>query len=193
MQTPPQALAQPHIRLFGEVEAAMLQSFFDQLEKAADADPLVVELTTYGGDAEFGRRLALELRILQTAKRREVLVLGKTTVWSAGVTILAAVPAERRWLTDDTLLMIHGRKINRTLELQGSLRAAEIAARRLLAEVEASMVVEEQGFRDLLEGCDFSLDELRKRARDDWYLTASEAVELGFAAGVWGPQVEPHR
>lgn len=191
-KTPPKALAAPSIRLAGEVGPDMLCSFNDQVAAAAEADPLVLELTTQGGDAEFGRRLALEIRLLSAAGRR-VLFLGKTAVYSAGVTIMAATPAKDRWLTADTLLLVHGRKLVKTIELDGDLRDAERAANRILAEARTGLAAEEEGFIELCAGSRLRLSELRERASPDWYLTAEEAVGHRLVAGLYGPARPPGR
>ena len=43
--------------------------------------------------------------------------LGKTLVASAGVTVMAAFPKDKRWLTRDAALLIHGRRIVKDLHL----------------------------------------------------------------------------
>jgi ATP-dependent protease ClpP protease subunit len=186
MNNPPKALDHPHVSLCGEVEAGMVDRCREQAAAAGDADPLVIEMTTLGGEAEYGRRLALEFRSLASGGRR-VLFLGKTTLYSAGVTAMSGLPVADRWLSDDCLLLVHGRKIVRTLELDGGLIEAQAEATRLLAEVKATLPLEEQGFRELVEGSRMDLEDLRRRARRDWYLTAAEALDLGLVAGIWAP------
>ena len=184
----PEPLRHPHVRLTGDFDAALFQSLRDQIERSGDADPLVIEVTTVGGDAEIGRRAALELRLLREAGRR-VLFLGKTAVYSAGVTMLAAAAVEDRWLTADTLLLIHGRKLSTPIELTGHLRDAKRQAERALAQIVAGLEVEEQGFAELAQGSRLSFQELCERATGEWYVTAREAVDLGLVAGIFGPPV----
>ena len=96
-------LARPTIRLSGSVGHPMVASFFDQLLPVLEVKgSILVELFTDGGDAEIGRRLAEEIR--------DVWFLGKTLIASAGVTVMAAFPKDKRWLTHDAALLIHGRR-----------------------------------------------------------------------------------
>lgn len=183
----PAVLASPNIRLAGEVGPDMLDRFLEQVGKAGADDPLVVEVTTLGGDAEIGRRLALEIRLLCDAGRK-VMFLGKTVVYSAGITIMAAVPKADRWLTHDTLLLVHGRKLIKTIEFDGNLRTAEMQAQRLLAEAQTGIVAEDEGFAELAKGSELTEHQLRERALCEWYLTAAEALEHGLVAGLYGPR-----
>ena len=180
---PPALLNRPQVRLNGDVNDALFESFDYQVSLAGDADPLVVELTTCGGGAETGRRIALEVRLLRQAGRR-VLFLGKTVVYSAGVTIMAAFPREARYLTRDTVLLIHGRRMDRQLNLSGPLRASAQVAREVLAEIEFGLELERRGFAQLVEGSDVSVDEIQEKAASNWYVTAEEALERGLVAGL---------
>jgi len=186
MTRAPECLARPHIRVNGEIGDATLTAFLDQLEEAGEADPLVVEVTTVGGDAEIGRRLALELRSLQAAGRK-VLFLGKTVIYSAGVTMMAPVPAERRWLTPDAVLLVHCRKLNKTLELNEALRLSKAKVEGLLREIEVGMRLQQEGFDELARGSKVTADDVARNAEQEWYVPAEEAVELGLVAGIWDP------
>lgn len=41
-----------------------------------------------------------------------------------------------------------------------------------------------EGFTELAEGSTLSAEEVSKRAADNWYVTASEALEHGLVAGL---------
>jgi ATP-dependent Clp protease, protease subunit len=111
-------LARPTVRLYGSVGHPMVASFFDQLLPVLDVEgSILVELFTDGGDAEIGRRLAEEVRLLRQEHGRDVWFLGKTLVASAGVTVMAAFPKAKRWLTRDSALLIHGRRMVKDLHL----------------------------------------------------------------------------
>src|SRR5437762_14386468 len=98
-------LARPTVRLSGSVGHPMVAGFFDQLLPVLEVEgSILIELFTDGGDAEIGRRLAEEIRLLRQEHGRDLWFLGKTLVASAGVTIMAAFPREKRWLTRDTAL-----------------------------------------------------------------------------------------
>src|SRR5271155_3194545 len=65
----------------------MVASFLEQLLPVFEVEgSILVELFTDGGDAEIGRRLAAEVRLVRQQQRRDVWFLGKTLVASAGVT-----------------------------------------------------------------------------------------------------------
>jgi len=187
MTKAPKELDNPNVRLSGEVGPDMLDRFFEQVDRAKPDAPLVIELTTEGGNAEIGRRLALEIRLL-AEQGRALLFLGKTVVYSAGVTLMAAVPVAGRWLTRDTLLLVHGRKLIKTIELAGNLRAAEQQAQALLAEAQTGIVAEDEGFAELAQGSKLSEAKIRELALSDWYLTAAEALEHGLVQGFYGPR-----
>ena len=115
-------LARPTIRLSGPVGHPMVASFFDQLLPTLEVEgSILIELFTDGGDAEIGRRLAEEVRLLYQEHGRDIWFLGKTLVASAGVTVMAAFPKDRRWLTRDAALLIHGRRMVKDLHLEGPL------------------------------------------------------------------------
>jgi ATP-dependent protease ClpP protease subunit len=175
----------PDIRLFGAVGEAMLSEFFRQQAQAPADKPLVFELSTSGGDAEIGRRIALELRLWQKREGREVFFLGKTYVYSAGITIMSAVPATHRFLTSDCELLIHERKMTMDVHLDGPLRSCRVALHAVLAAIEAGQRLEREGFEQLAAGSSLSVEDVeRKVLQKDWYLTAAQARESGLVAGV---------
>ncbi|WP_168108083.1 ATP-dependent Clp protease proteolytic subunit [Ramlibacter lithotrophicus] len=175
----------PDVRLLGSIDEAMVQRFLDQSGAAQGDKPLVLELSTMGGDAESARRLAEEIVLLRQA--REVFFLGKTYVYSAGITVMGAVPSTHRFLTPDTILLVHERRMERTVQMTGALRSAIAVARDLLAELEIGQVLERRGFEQLAAGSKLSADELLQRVLDkDWYLTAEEALELELIGGIVG-------
>lgn len=174
----------PHIRLFGDIRENMLSEFFRQQAEAPADGPLVFELSTSGGDAETGRRIAEELRLWQAAGRA-LYFLGKTYVFSAGISVMAAFPRDRRYLTQDCELLIHERKLTRQVALDGSLRSCRAKVNDVLAEIESGQRREREGFARLVEGSPLSVQDIEKRVLDkDWYLPAREAAELGLVAGL---------
>lgn len=175
----------PDIRLLGEVDGAMLRNYFEQCDRLEGDGPLVLELSTEGGEADTARRLAQEVRML--ADSREVFVLGKTYVYSAGITVMAAVPPSHRFLTRDTVLLVHERRVERTLQLSGAMRSAIAAANDLLAELEIGEALERSGFERFVQGSRLSTEELLARVlKKDWYIRAEEALSLELVAGLVG-------
>jgi ATP-dependent Clp protease, protease subunit len=135
-------LARPTIRLSGSVGHPMVASFFDQLLPVLDVEgSILVELFTDGGDAEIGRPLAEEVRLLRQEHGRDVWFLGKTLVASAGVTVMAAFPKAKRWLTRDSALLIHGRRMVKDLHLEGPLGSCRRARSRADSRVHLSWLL----------------------------------------------------
>lgn len=183
-EIPPALLTRAQVRLHGDVSDMMFNAFDQQMQAAAGADPLVLELTTCGGGAETGRRIAEDIRLFRRLHGGRALFLGKTVVYSAGVTIMSAFPRQDRYLTRDTVLLIHGRRMDRQLQLSGPLRASAQVAREVLAEIEFGLELERRGFTELVEGSRISVEECCERAASNWYVTADEALRLGLIAGV---------
>jgi len=175
---------EPDIRLFGDVNEGMLSEFFRQQSEARAEGPIVLELSSSGGDAETARRIAEELRLWQDAGR-DVFFLGKTYLFSAGVTVMPSIPPKRRFLTRDCELLIHERKMTRQIILDGSLRACRAKINDVLAEIESGQRLQDEGFAKLVEGSDLSVEEVVNQVLEkDWYLAAQQAKEYGLVAGV---------
>lgn len=175
----------PDIRLIGSIDEQMLQNYLNQCGQLQGDSPVVLELSTSGGEADTARRIAQELHML--AQSREVFFLGKTYVYSAGITVMAAVPPSRRFLTRDTVLLIHERRMERTVQLSGALRSAMSVAQDLMAELEIGQQLERRGFEKLVEGSALTADDLMKRVMEkDWYMPADEALSLRLVAGLVG-------
>lgn len=185
MSEPPPELLTPQVRLYGEVGDAMLASFLDQLDAAREREgPIVIELTTPGGDADVGRRIAADIRLLRERTGRAALFFGKTTVYSAGATIMAGFRRQDRWLDRHAVLMVHCRKLAKSLELSNFLAAERPRVQALLAEIDLGLKVQTWDFEALIEGSDVGLDELERCAMENWYIDAAEALRRGLVAGV---------
>jgi ATP-dependent protease ClpP protease subunit len=175
----------PQVRLLGSIDDDMLSSFLDQMARAREGEgPIAVEVTTTGGDAETGRRIALELKLARRRLGRRILFIGKTAVYSAGATIMSAFPVEDRYLSEDTMLLVHCRKLEKTLELEGPLRASRQRVNQLLSEIETGLRLERQGFADLIEGSRVTMAEVEEKAAGNWYIPAEEAVERRLVAAI---------
>ena len=158
-------LARPTIRLSGSVGHPMVASFFDQLLPVLEVEgAILVELFTDGGDAEIGRRLAEEIRLLRQQHDRDVWFLGKTLVASAGVTVMAAFPKSKRWLTADAALLIHGRRMTKDLHLEGPLGSCRRVLEEMIADIDHGLSLEQRGFAELIDGSDVHAEEAARRA-----------------------------
>ena len=145
---------------------------------------IVVEVFSSGGDAEIGRRLAEEVRLLRQVHDRDMWFLGKTLVASAAVTVMAAFPTGRRWLTRDTTLLVHGRRMKRDLHVEGPLGSCRRVLEEMIADIDNGLRVEDEGFAELIFGSQITLEDLRRRAYGGWYLSATEAKDRGMVAGL---------
>ena len=178
-------LPRPTVRLSGSIDEAAVTSFLNQLLPVLDVPgSIVVELFSSGGDAEVGRRLAQEVRLLRQVHSRDMWFLGKTLVASAAVTVMAAFPRERRWLTRDTTLLIHGRRMMRNVHLEGPLGSCRRVLEEIIADIDNGLRVEDEGFAELIVGSAVSLDDIRRKSYGGWYLSGAQALELGLVAGL---------
>ena len=101
----------------------MDEKLIGALRQAGDGD-LAIEMTTLGGGADFARRIALEVKQARGRHPGRLLFLGKTVVYSAGTTVMAAFPREDRYLTADAVLMIHCRQMEEKIALSGPIRSS---------------------------------------------------------------------
>jgi ATP-dependent Clp protease, protease subunit len=182
----PSVVFAPQVRLLGGIEEGLFRSFREQVEAVAEgAGPIAIELMTSGGDADVGRRLALEVRLARERLKRRLVFVGKTSVYSAGVTVMAGFARDDRFLTHDAVLMIHERQLDKSLQLRGPMRASEQRVRQVLEEIQIGLELEKLGFQELIEGSDIALDEILEKAATSWYLTAEQALKRGLIAGVF--------
>jgi ATP-dependent protease ClpP protease subunit len=179
------ALLEPEISLFGCVDDQLFWSFKSQLEKTlAVPGDIVLELSTTGGDAETARRIALELRLCQELRGRKLIFLGKSFIYSAGITIMSAFPKHARYLSRDCHLLIHSRRLDKHVHYAGPLSSNVQIAEEILMDLKSGLELEREGFEDLAKGSNVSLENIQRRAANNWYLRASEAVELGLVQGL---------
>lgn len=170
-----------HASLLGELTEDRAADFLRQLaELPKNAATLIVAVTTNGGDAELARRVMLEIDVVRQRLGRRLVFVGKTQVHSAGVTIMSAFPKRDRYLSRDATLLIHSRQLEKNVELAGPMVLSMPRIKALLAEMELGLGLEEQSFERLIEGSDIGMDELRRRAPENWYMTAEEAYRRGL-------------
>ena len=177
-------LATPHIQLHGTVDDAMYNSFKQQLAAAPTEGPIVVSITTLGGDPQMGRAMGDDISLLRDFTGRETLFLGKVAVYSAGATFMSSFPVDKRFLTQGTRLMLHERQYHGSVALEGPLTILPAVLKAKLHEIEHSILIQEDGFRDIVAGSRVSFEELRERATDNWYIAAEEARDLGLVLDV---------
>lgn len=176
-------LTAPQLRLVGPVDEAMYNEFRDQLSAAPGDGPLVIAITTLGGNPEIARAMADDVRLIREAGR-DIYFLGKAAVYSAGATFMAGFPIEARYFTAGSSLLLHERQIARTINLSGPLRSCTAQLKAALNEIEHSIDIEEAGFRAIVDGSEVDFEEVREKAPDNWYIPCEEAAERGLIAGV---------
>ena len=176
-------LTAPQLRLVGPVDEAMYAEFRNQLSAAPTDGPLVIAITTLGGNPEIARAMADDVRLMAEAGR-EIHFLGKAAVYSAGATFMAGFPRSNRWMTKGSSILLHERQIAKTINLNGPLKSCTAQLKAALHEIEHSIDLEEAGFRAIVEGSDVDFEEVQRRAPDNWYLSCEDAADKGIIAGV---------
>ncbi|MBD8546090.1 ATP-dependent Clp protease proteolytic subunit [Sphingomonas sp. CFBP 8760] len=177
-------LANPHVQLHGPVDEAMYTSFKTQVINAPAEGPLVVSVTTLGGDPEMARAMGDGIRLIREYTGRDTLFLGKVAVYSAGATFMSAFPVDSRFLTRGSRIMIHERQMQSTIQLNGPLNTLEYTLKAKLHEIEDSIRIQNEGFEALVSGSQVSMDELLEKAPSNWYIEADEAKRLGLVLDV---------
>ncbi len=171
----------PAILLSGPVDYNMYASFRAQLDSAPDAGLVVVELSTLGGDPEVARMMGEDIRFHSDSQTgRRFVFLGKAAIYSAGTTLMSFFVRENRYLTRGTRLMVHERKMDKTLRIEGPLTTCVASLKATLNEIEASIRIQNEGFENLVRGSQVTLDEVIQKAPENWYIEAGEAKALGL-------------
>ena len=175
----------PAVRLSGPVDYAMYQSFQQQLISAPASGLVVIALTTLGGDPEVARLMGEDVRFQsEVSPERRLVFLGKAAIYSAGTTFMSFFARCNRYLTRGTRLMIHERRMIRTLNIDGPLTTCIADVKGVLNEIEGSIVIQNEGFENLIRGSDVTLEELLEKAPCNWYLEAQEAKARGLVEDV---------
>jgi phosphoheptose isomerase len=77
-------LAHSHIRLSGTVDQEMYESFRRQLEVCPDNGPIVVTISTLGGDPEVARVMGDDVRLANRKDNGGVLVIRRPSRFPCG-------------------------------------------------------------------------------------------------------------
>lgn len=163
----------------------MYSHFREQLDAAPQEGLCVVELSTLGGDPEVARVMGKDVRFHSDINpARRIVFLGKAAIYSAGTTFMSFFARENRYLTRGTRLMIHERIMSCSLDLNGPLTTCIASVEAKLHELRTSIEIQNEGFENLVLGSSVSLEEVLRRAPSNWYIEASEAVELGLIQAV---------
>jgi len=175
----------PSILLSGTVDYAMYSHFRSQLAQAPETGLVVVELSTLGGDPEVARMMGEDVRYQSDLdSSRHFVFLGKAAIYSAGTTFMSFFVRDNRYLTRGTRLMVHERKLNKTLNIDGPLTSCIATVKATLHEIEASVAIQNEGFENLVRGSSVTMQQVLERAPYNWYLEAKEALSLGLIRAV---------
>jgi len=175
----------PSIFRSGTVDYEMYKSFRDQLERAPNEGVVILELSTLGGDPEVAHMMGEDVRFHSDLNpRRRFVFLGKAAIYSAGTTFMSFFAIENRYLTRGTRLMVHERKISKTLIIGGPLTTCIATVKATLNEIESSIVIQNEGFENLVRGSRVTMQQVLQKAPSNWYIEANEALALGLVSGV---------
>ncbi len=175
----------PAVRLSGGVDYAMYVAFRGQFDQASDKKLVVVELSTLGGDPEVARMMGEDIRFAsEMSPDRRFVFLGKAAIYSAGTTFMSFFARSNRYVTRGTRLMIHERKLSKELKINGPLTTCIATVKATLHEIESSIVIQNEGFENLIRGSKVTMEQVLEKAPCNWYIEANEAVALGLIEGV---------
>jgi ATP-dependent protease ClpP protease subunit len=181
----PQDFASPAILLGGPVDYDMYKSFRSQLDRSNKEGLVVTELSTLGGDPEVARMMGEDIRFhSENSAKCRFVFLGKAAIYSAGTSFMSFFAVDNRYLTRGTRLMIHERKLDKQLLINGPLTTCVATVTAALHEIEASIAIQNEGFENIIRGTKVTMEEVLSRAPGNWYIEANEAQSLGLVAGV---------
>lgn len=181
----PRDFLRPAILLAGTVDYDMYTTFRRQLEDTGKDSLVVVELSTLGGDPEVARMMGEDIRYHSDLDpSRHFVFLGKAAIYSAGTTFMSFFARDNRYLTRGTRLMIHERKLDKTLHIDGPLTTCVATVNAALHEIQASIAIQNEGFENLVRGSSVSMAEVLAKAPHNWYIEANDAERLGLIRAV---------
>lgn len=180
-----EAFRSPAVTLSGVVDYDMYKMFREQLDKSADKELVVVEMSTLGGDPEVARMMGEDIRFhSDLSPDRRFVFLGKAAIYSAGTTFMSFFARQNRYVTRGSRLMIHERKLSKTLTIDGPLTMCLATVKATLNEIECSIAIQNEGFVNLVCGSQVSLEQVLEKAPNNWYVEAEEAKRLGLVEAV---------
>jgi ATP-dependent Clp protease protease subunit len=146
--------------------------------KSETTEPVIVRLTTVGGDIAQTDVIIAHIRALNS--RRRVLIVATGTCQSAGTSILGAVPPDQRYCTPEARFMIHRASVtadNGDAMDDNDLNPVSLASIRSFNErlirvlLAAYPRISEEALRHIFDG------------KFNYYFDADEALKLGIVCG----------
>src|ERR1700733_10880996 len=157
----PKDFSSPAILLGGPDEYDMSKSFRSQLDASKKEGLIVTELSTLGGDPEVARMMGEDIRFhSENSANSRFVFLGKAAIYSAGTTFMSFFAIENRYLTRGTRLMIHERRLDNQLHINGPLTTCVATVTAALHEIEASIAIQNEGFENLIRGAKVAMSEV---------------------------------
>ena len=90
-----------------------------------------------------------------------------------------------RYLTRATKVLVTENKRAQPIQLSGgSLRSVASQLEHVQREIQREIEQEDEDYRAISEGSNVSVQELREKAPNEWFITASEAKAMGLIAEV---------
>lgn len=126
-------------------------------------DPITIYLSSPGGDVGHGLGLYDFVHSLEF----HVTIIGLGEVASAATILLQA--ADRRILTNNSVMMLHGLSIG-----------TEDTLHNVETFLKASKISQERMLDIYSRRCSLTVPQLRNKLQKDWYMTSDQALELGF-------------
>ena len=80
--------------------------------------------------------------------------------------------------------MIHERQLTKNLSVSGPLTTCIASIKATLNELEASISIQNEGFSNLILGSQLKLEDVIRRASENWYVEAEEAKQLCLIEGI---------
>ena len=89
--------------------------------------------------------------------------------------------------------MIHERKLDKHLHINGPLTTCVATVTAALHEIEASVAIQNEGFENLIRGSKVTMEEVLSRAPGNWYIEANEANSRAGGRGSLRCEHDIHR
>jgi ATP-dependent protease ClpP protease subunit len=170
------------IVLDGKIDNFSAKIFSQECARAVydGANRILVQISTQGGESNWGWKVYEQLRLLHGMEGVEVNVLVMGPCYSAGVPIIMGVPLENRFATKHSRFMVHASSFVYQDGQQVPLSALDSTSLGELDHIDDNFVL---GL--LCENTAIQRDGLEKllAERKDCYLTAQEAWSLGIISG----------
>lgn len=155
----------------GEISAYSWSGSLESLRSQFDENEITdVYINSPGGDAFEG------LAMYDYLKAKSINIIGTGVVASVASVMLMAAPKKRRFMTANAKLMVH----NPWTYAQGDAATLERTAEELRA-------IEDQLIEIYHDATGIAKSKLRKLMDEETWLTADEAVEMGFVSGIYEP------